>query len=85
MTILAVLKSTGAADCGNVEASFAILSAHVSLYSAVTRNPLKRNGNSFNKVGVKVGGTSTSTETQLQRLGERWRKTGVYFTQENNL
>jgi len=27
MTVLAVLKSTGAADCGNVEASFAILSA----------------------------------------------------------
>ena len=29
MTVLAVLKSTGAADCGNVEASFAILSARM--------------------------------------------------------
>jgi len=27
--VLAVLKSTGAADCGNVEASFAILSARM--------------------------------------------------------
>jgi len=29
ITVLAVLKSTGAAVCGNVEASFAILSAHM--------------------------------------------------------
>jgi len=31
ITVLAVLKSTGAADCNNVKASFAILSAHMFL------------------------------------------------------
>ena len=38
MTVLTVLKSTGAADCGNVEASFAILSAR--MFPSI---PLKRN------------------------------------------